>query len=121
MSPDTISRVEALARCGWGAALAFRGPVIWRAIEGSEPTQADSVAVKLLAARHLGQGLVQTAFPGSLRALWISVDLLHASTMALLAVHDTDRRRAAALTGGIALLTGLGTGISLARSRAGSR
>lgn len=49
------------------------------------------------------------------------MDLLHASTMAVLAARDAERRRAALLTGAVALLSALGTTISLARSSGGAR
>lgn len=117
----TLSRAVGLAGTGWGSLLAVRGPAIWSVVEGSDPTTGDSVAVKLLAVRHLGQGLAQAAFPDRMRALWLTVDLLHASTMAVLAARDAERRRAALLTGAVALLSALGTTISLARSSGGAR
>lgn len=117
----TLSRAIGLAGVGWGCLLAVRGPAVWRVVEGTDPTAGDSVAVKLLAVRHLGQGLAQTALPDRMRALWLTVDLLHASTMIALAARDAERRPAALLTGSVALLSALGTTISLVRSKGGAR
>lgn len=112
-----VSRTVALAGAAWGITLVTRGPAIWRAVQGSPPTDGDALAIQALAVRHLGQGSLQTFLPTHLRGLWIGVDGLHAATMAVLAYRDPSRRRVALLTGGVAVLSGVGTAISLARSR----
>lgn len=116
-SASDLSRVVALTGVAWGAALAACGPAIWRAVQRTAPGDGDRVAIWILAARHLGQGSLQALLPTHLRGLWLTVDALHATTMAVVAIGDPGRRRAALVTGGAAALSATGTAVSLALSR----
>lgn len=116
-SASNLSRLVALTGVAWGAALAARGPAIWRTVQSAAPGDGDRVAIWMLAVRHLGQGSLQALLPTHLRGLWLTVDTLHATTMAVLAIRNPGRRRAALVTGGAAALSAMGTAVSLGLSR----
>ncbi|HET7823211.1 MAG TPA: hypothetical protein VFL10_16945 [Ornithinibacter sp.] len=97
----------------WGGLLLGRGDRVWRAVTGEAPTPVDLRAVEALGLRHLAQGTVQVVAPTRMRGAFVAIDLIHVLTMLPVAVADERRRRAAALTCAIALMsaaTTLGAG-----------
>lgn len=100
----------------WGAVLLARGDEVWRRLEGRTPDLVEELGTRVLGGRHLLQGLGQLVAPRATSGLVVAVDLTHAATMAALAVASPSRRRAATVTGAVALASALTT--SAARRRA---
>ncbi len=88
---------------GWGIALLGRGGPIWHEVTGEPPTRVDLLALRALGLRHVAQGSIQAVAPTRARGAFVAIDLLHVLTMLPLAVVDERRRRAATLTGAVAL------------------
>lgn len=100
---DTVLvRGAGLLAAGWGVLLLTRGREIWSRVDGSEAGNADEMAMRLLGARHLAQGLVQTLAPTHFQRLFVAVDVIHTATMVGLAAVDQSRRRPALVTAAVA-------------------
>lgn len=95
-------REAGLLGVAWGVILLTQGREVWSLVEGTSPAEIDKVAIRLLGARHLGQGAAQLIGPGHFQRTFVTVDVIHAATMLAVAVVDRDRRRAALLTAGVA-------------------
>lgn len=102
-----LTRVAGAAAFLWGGALLVRGRELWRAVDGRPPAQVDELAMVVLGLRHLAQGSVQLVAPDRFQRVFVGVDVLHALSMAALAVVDEPRRRPALVTGGAAAVTAL--------------
>lgn len=72
------------------------------------PDKRLRVVLRILGARHVLQGAVTMARPRSMHPLGGAVDLLHCTTMLVLAVADRRRRRAATLDAAVAALFAAG-------------
>jgi hypothetical protein len=107
-----LPRVAGAGGIAWGAVLLARGDEVWRAVEGRDPDPVEELGMRALGGRHLLQGLAQLAAPRRTAPLVVAVDLVHAGTMAALAVASPSRRRAAVVTGGVALVSALVTEVS---------
>ncbi len=92
-----------LAGVVWGGVLLARGDSVWRAVEHRSPTAAAEVAIRALGIRHVVQGVLQVLAPARTRRPAVVVDVAHALSMLGLGIADPGPRRAAALTGGVAL------------------
>jgi hypothetical protein len=111
-----------LARAGYGGALLIApGPVIAAVTGGPADSRTRAVA-RLLGARHLAQAAVTaaSAASGETLGLGAAVDLVHAASMAGLAVADRRVRRLT-LPDVLVEMTFAATGLSLVtgHSRAG--
>ncbi|HEV7146623.1 MAG TPA: hypothetical protein VGN48_06445 [Pedococcus sp.] len=95
-------RVAGLLGVVWGVILVTQGREVWSRVEGGPPAEIDKVAIRLLGARHLGQGAAQLIGPGHFQRTFVTVDVIHAGTMLALAAVDRGRRRSALLTAGVA-------------------
>jgi hypothetical protein len=87
----------------WGATILLAGADIWYIVDGRRPTRDDDAAVRFLGARHLVEGLAQTAIPSRFQRFYLAVDVTHAVSMLYLAIVDERRRRPAILSGAAAL------------------
>lgn len=114
----TVRRLIGATGLAWGVALLVRGPQIWQAVAGDRPEESDRVATRVLGARHLAQGGLQTLAPQHLQTWWVVVDALHASSMLAAAASDERRRRPALLSAAISAVFGLAAA-SLPASPAG--
>ena len=99
-------RMVAAAEVGVGALLLTRGPRCWQMITRAAPSPLASAATRVLGGRYLVQGVSQLVWPNHLPRTWAGVDLLHAATMALLAVRRGPARRPALLSGSGAAVHG---------------
>ncbi len=104
----------------WGATLLARGNRVWSVLERREPDALEELGIRALGGRHLVQGAVQLVAPRATARLVIGVEVLHAASMGVLAVTSPTRRRAALVTGGVAL-AGAGVTAGGLRPRAGPR
>jgi hypothetical protein len=109
-------RVLGLVRMGWAVTLLVKGRRIWTLVNGRAPTSTERRVVDVLAIRHLIQGVSQTAAPQHLRRVWLGVDASHALSMVPVAVVDPRHRRAALVTGSLAVLGAVGTAVVAARA-----
>ncbi|HMM94960.1 hypothetical protein [Phycicoccus sp.] len=103
----SLLRLVGVGGSAWGALLLARGDEVWRRVEGRSPDPVEELGIRALGARHLLQGLAQVLAPRATRRVSVAVDVTHAVTMGVLAAGSPSRRRAAALTGGVALLGGM--------------
>ncbi|NHA70048.1 hypothetical protein [Phycicoccus flavus] len=87
----------------WGAVLLASGDEVWRRLEGRDPDLVEELGIRVLGGRHLLQGLAQLVAPRATSGVVVGVDVVHAVTMGALAVGSSTRRRAALVTGGVAL------------------
>lgn len=104
----------------WGVFLLLRGTEVWSALEDGEPAAGEKVAVRVLGARHLLQGVAQVVAPRALTRVWVFVDLAHAASMIPVAGWQPGRRRAALLSAGVALAGGLAVLVAPRLGRDGS-
>jgi hypothetical protein len=104
------TRLVGMAGAGWGIVLIIRGDQLWERLTGRAPSVAEHRVIRLLAARHVGQGMVQAVAPHHFQRLWTFVDVTHAVTMAALAAFDKNRRAPAGCSGAIAIASGVATG-----------
>ena len=100
-------RPVGLAGLGWGALLLWRGPQLFRSVEGRPPSQGERDAVTVLGLRHAAQGLAQLVAPHHLGRLYAAVDVLHMVSMVAVAVAAPVRRRSTLLSGTVAALAGV--------------
>ncbi len=98
-----LPRAVGAGGLAWGVVLLARGDEVWHAVEGRAPDDVERLAMQVLGVRHQVQGLAQLVAPGASSATVVAVDVLHAASMAGLAVASPRHRRAALLTGGVAL------------------
>lgn len=117
-SGTAAGRLAGLGGGAWGALLLLRGATLWRVAAGRAPSEAERTVIAVLGARHLGQGLLQTAAPARLARLWLLTDLAHAASMAALAVADPARRRPALVSGAVSAVT---AAVGLRPARRGGR
>lgn len=89
----------------WGAGLLWQGPKLFALVQDHEPEPVDDDAITVLAIRYLAQGTVQVIAPQMFGPLYAGIDALHAASMVVLAVKQPHRRKAAALSGGIAAIS----------------
>jgi hypothetical protein len=116
-SPSVAAvRTLGLARAAWAAALLLRGRAIWTVVNGRVPTSAERRVVDVLAIRHLSQGVSQAAAPRHLEEMWVAVDALHALSMVPVAIMDQRHRRAALVTGTVAVLGAVGSSVLTRRA-----
>ncbi len=87
----------------WGGVLLIWGDDLWRSVERRTPSRTERRVTQVLGVRHLTQGLAQLAAPDALRLPVVLVDVSHAVTMLPLVALDPRRRRAALLSGAVAL------------------
>ena len=106
--PQT-SRLIGLAGAAWGGVLLVWGDDLWRAVERRDPGDTERLVTRVLGVRHLAQGLAQVAAPSALRGPVVVVDALHAASMLPVVLVDPGHRRAALLSGGLALLSAIAT------------
>jgi hypothetical protein len=92
---DRLARASGLAAAVWGTTLLGAGGAIWTVLAGRRPGEVDELAVRVLGARHLVQGIAQAGAPGLGQRFFVGVDLLHAASMVWLAAVDERRRRPA--------------------------
>lgn len=118
-----LPRLAGLGGLAWGSLLLARGDEVWRAVESRAPDDVEELGTRVLGARHVAQGLAQLVAPRATSGAVVVVDLLHAATMGWLAAASPSRRRAALVTGGVALASASMTAASrrLARRRSGAR
>lgn len=90
-----LVRVAGVVGALWGASLLIAGPRFWHTLTGGPPTETDQIGVRALGARHVGQGLLQAVAPTTGQRVLVTVDLLHATSMLVLAAADAPRRRSA--------------------------
>ncbi|GAB3926638.1 hypothetical protein GCM10011575_08080 [Microlunatus endophyticus] len=90
----------------WGATLLLAGPELFRRLEGRVPDQAEQLGIGVLGARYLTQGGLEALAPGRFARLHTVVEMVHASSMLLLAVRQPSRRRIAVVSGAQAALAG---------------
>ncbi len=98
-----LPRLVGAGGIAWGAVLLTRGDEVWGAVEGRAPDDMEQFATRVLGGRHVVQGGVQFVAPRASSGVVALVDVLHALSMAPLAVASPPRRRAAVLSGGVAL------------------
>jgi hypothetical protein len=106
MSRPQATQMVAAAELGVGAVLVTRGPRCCQMITRAAPARTASAATRALGVRYLVQGVSQLLWPNHLPRIWAGVDLLHAGTMALLALHHGPARRPALLSGSMAAVHG---------------
>ena len=99
-----LPRVAGAGGIAWGAVLLARGDEVWQAVEGRVPDDVERLATQVLAVRHQVQGLAQLAAPRATSGVVVAVDVVHAATMAALAAASPRHRRAALVTGAVALV-----------------
>ncbi len=87
----------------WGTWLLLHGDEVWRRVEHREPETAEELGIRFLGGRHLVQGLAQLVAPRATSGLAVGVDVVHAASMGALAAVSPTRRRAALVTGAVAL------------------
>ncbi len=100
-----LPRVAGAGSLAWGAVLLARGDRVWAMVEGRDPDVVEELGIRTLGGRHLLQGATQLVAPRRTARVAVAVDVLHAATMGALAVASPTRRRAALVTGGVALLS----------------
>jgi len=100
---SVLPRLVGASGMAWGAVLLARGDAVWRAVEGRAPDDMERFATRVLGGRHVVQGGVQLVAPRASSGVVARVDVLHALSMAPLAVASPPRRRAAVLSGTVAL------------------
>ena len=100
-----LPRITGAGGILWGVVLLNRGDEVWQAVEGRAPDEGEQLATRVLAVRHQVQGLVQLAAPRRSNGLVVAVDVLHAASMAALALASPRQRRAALVTGSVALVS----------------
>ncbi|MEP6648730.1 MAG: hypothetical protein ABJA74_02300 [Lapillicoccus sp.] len=100
---DRLARASGIAAALWGTLLLTKGREVWVLADGRDPSGPDEAALRFLGARHLLQGVVQTAAPSRFQRLYVGVDLTHAVSMGWLAAVDERRRRMGLVSGGAAL------------------
>ncbi len=98
-----LARAVGAGGLAWGALLLARGDELWRTVQGGAPGEAEELAVRVLGGRHVAQGAVQLVAPRASSGAAVLVDGLHAATMVAVAARSASRRRAAALSGSVAL------------------
>ncbi len=98
-----LPRLAGAGGLAWGALLLARGDHVWAVLEGRDPDAVEELGIRALGGRHLLQGVAQLAAPRATGGLVVAVDVLHAATMGVLAAASPTRRRAALVTGGVAL------------------
>lgn len=98
-------RALGAAQTVWGVTLLTAGPQIWSRLAPRAPSDTDRLAMTVLGGRHVATGLAQVVLPRHFQRLGICIDLLHLSSMCVLAVIDPPRRRPAVVTGATALTT----------------
>ncbi|GAA2483506.1 hypothetical protein [Streptomyces longisporus] len=87
-------RAATVVRLGWGTVLLIFPDAVLRHLPGTGPDRAGSAAVRVLGARHVGQGLLSAR--GVLPPVWAAAtDALHAVSMAGLALTSARWRTAA--------------------------
>jgi hypothetical protein len=117
VSPDVVlPRLVGTIGTAWGALLLVRGDDVWRAVQGRSPDEVEDGALRVLGVRHVVQGLGQVTAPRATAPLAVAVDVIHAASMAALAVGSPTRRRAALVTGGVSLV---GAALTVAGHRRG--
>lgn len=94
--PPAGGRALQLARAGYGVALVLApGPLI-RLVTGAPPTRRACQVARLLGARHLAQATLTTLAPQpGVFAAGTGIDVLHATSMLMLAAIDRAARRTA--------------------------
>jgi hypothetical protein len=97
-----VVRVAGVVVALWGVSLFIVGPRIWHTLTGGPPTATDQIGVRALGARHVGQGLFQAVAPTTGQRVLVTVDLLHATSMFVLAVADAPRHRPALVSATVA-------------------
>jgi hypothetical protein len=106
---DRLARASGVAAAVWGAVLLAVGGRLWTVVAGRPPGEMDELAVHVLGARHLVQGVAQVSAPGLDQRFFAGGDVAHAASMLALAVVDERRRRpalvSAAAAAGAAALT----------------
>jgi hypothetical protein len=98
-----LPRLVGAAGTAWGVLLLVRGDQVWRRVEHRPPSEVEDLAIRTLGVRHLVQGVAQVVAPRATGTAVVAVDLVHAATMAALAAASPQRRRAALVTGSVAL------------------
>ena len=98
-----LPRITGAGGILWGVVLLNRGDEVWQAVEGRAPDEGEQLATRVLAVRHQVQGVVQLAAPRRSSGLVVAVDVLHTASMAALALASPRQRRAAILSGAVAL------------------
>jgi len=82
------------------------GQQLFQRLQGRAPDDTERLALSALGARHLVQGSVEMALPHRFGRLHAGVDVIHAASMLPVALLQPQRRRAAAVSGGLAFLAG---------------
>jgi hypothetical protein len=116
-----LPRVAGAGGIAWGVVLLARGDEVWQVLEGRAPGDVERLATQVLGVRHQVQGLAQLVAPRASGGVVVAVDVLHASSMAALAVVSPRHRRAALFTGGVALASAALTHASRGRQAAARR
>lgn len=106
-SPSRSLRPVGLAGIGWGALLLWRGPTLFRRVQGRIPSSSERDAITVLGVRHAMQGLAQLLVPHHFGRLYAAIDGVHAASMVAVAVVRPARRRAAMLSAAVAAASGL--------------
>ena len=96
-------RLVGVATALWGGSLLYRGTELWTAVSGSRPDGTHRQAIRVLAVRHLTQGLFEAALPGRLPRALVAIDVLHAASMLPLALSPSSRRRPVMLSAAMAM------------------
>jgi len=91
-----------LIRAGWGAALVAAPRLVLGSV-GAGGGDDEVVATRVAGFRHLSECLAQGVIGGSVRAWERRVDSLHALSMVAIAVRSPRHRRAALVSGAVAL------------------
>ncbi|MGI8680874.1 MAG: hypothetical protein ACR2JO_01810 [Mycobacteriales bacterium] len=116
MTAQQSARLIGLAGAALGAFLGMRPHRVSREVSGGSSVGANWL--RLLGARHLGQGIALLGRPTS-RVLSGSaaVDGLHAASMVMLALASPAYRRPAALSAAVATASGTASGWTAGRLR----
>ena len=113
----SLSRLAGAGGLTWGTVLLADGDEAWHSIEHRTPDDIEQVAIRALGVRHLVQGFAQLTAPRAASGPVIIIDLVHAASMAALAAASPRHRRAAMVTGSVALVSAGLTHLSRRRGR----
>lgn len=89
------TRVVGVIGAAWGAELIANTPALFEWVAGRVPDRTELLLARVLGVRHLGQAVAQVLAPGRRVRLLAAVDLIHAASMAAVAVVSPRERRVA--------------------------
>lgn len=105
-TPVRSLRTLGAAQVVWGVVLLGAGQQLFRRLQGRDPDETERIGLRALGARHVVQGSLEAALPHRLGRMHAGVDAIHAASMLAVVLLQPQRRRAAAVSGGLAFLAG---------------